>query len=204
VMIDDPVQSMDPARVDGLARVLERAAGDRQVVVFTHDDRLPEAVRRLGIDARVLEVTREPRSVVRLRPALDPVRRHLDDAMMLASTEDLPPEVAGQVVPAFCRLAIESACTDVARRRLLGRGVRHDEVERRLLASRTLSRRAALALFEDAERAGDVLRYLHNHFGAWAADTFKATNKGAHAGIDGDLHGLINQTHRLTNGLRGL
>jgi hypothetical protein len=204
VVIDDPVQSMDPARVDGLARVLERAAGDRQVVVFTHDDRLPEAVRRLGIDARVLEVTREPRSVVRLRLALDPVRRHLDDAMMLASTEDLPREVAVQVVPAFCRLAIESACTDVTRRRLLGRGVRHDEVERRLLASRTLYQQAALALFEDAERGGEVMRYLSNHFGGWAADTFKATNKGAHAGVDGDLRGLINQTHRLTNGLREL
>lgn len=204
VVIDDPVQSMDPARVDGLARVLERAAGDRQVVVFTHDDRLPESARRLGIDAHVLEVTREPRSVVRLGLALDPVSRHLEDARMLVSTEELPREIAVQVVPAFCRLAIESACTDVARRRLLGRGVRHDEVERRLLASRTLSRRAALALFEDAERAGEVMRYLNNHFGGWAADTFKATNKGAHTGVDGDLHGLINRTRRLTNGLREL
>jgi predicted ATPase len=58
IVIDDPVQSMDPSRVDGLARVLESAAADRQVVVFTHDDRLPEAVRRMGIDATVLEVTR--------------------------------------------------------------------------------------------------------------------------------------------------
>jgi recombinational DNA repair ATPase RecF len=204
VVIDDPVQSMDPARVDGLARVLERAAGDRQVVVFTHDDRLPEAVRRLGIDARVLEVSREPRSVVRLRPALDPVRRHLEDAMALAATEDLPREVAVRVVPAFCRLAIESACTDVARRRLLGRGVRHDEVERRLLASRTLSRHAALALFEDPERAGEVLRYLTNRFGGWAADTFKATNKGTHMGMDGDLRGLVDRTDRLTKELQAL
>ena len=47
VVIDDPVQSMDPARVDGLARVLADVAKTRQVVVFTHDDRLPEAVRRL-------------------------------------------------------------------------------------------------------------------------------------------------------------
>ncbi len=57
VVVDDPVQSMDPAKVDGLARVLEDAAKTRQVVVFTHDDRLPEAVRRLGIDARILEVS---------------------------------------------------------------------------------------------------------------------------------------------------
>ena len=41
VVIDDPVQSMDPARVDGLAHVLARTAKTRQVLVFTHDDRLP-------------------------------------------------------------------------------------------------------------------------------------------------------------------
>ncbi len=51
IAIDDPVQSMDPARVDGLARVLEGGREDRQVIVFTHDDRLPEAVRRMALDA---------------------------------------------------------------------------------------------------------------------------------------------------------
>ncbi|WP_256668704.1 hypothetical protein, partial [Nocardia cyriacigeorgica] len=35
VMIDDPVQAMDPAKVDGLARVLATVAWTRQVVVFT-------------------------------------------------------------------------------------------------------------------------------------------------------------------------
>jgi recombinational DNA repair ATPase RecF len=55
LVIDDPVQSMDPAKVDGLARVLNRVAETRQVVVFTHDDRLPEAVRRLRLPATVLE-----------------------------------------------------------------------------------------------------------------------------------------------------
>ena len=68
LMIDDPVQSMDLARVDGLARALEMVAKDRQVVVLTHDDRLPEAVRRLEIAASVIEVTRRDRSVVELRP----------------------------------------------------------------------------------------------------------------------------------------
>ena len=57
ILIDDPVQSMDPARVDDLARVLQAASTNRQVVVFTHDDRLPEAIRRLDIDATVIEVT---------------------------------------------------------------------------------------------------------------------------------------------------
>lgn len=55
LVIDDPVQAMDPAKVDGLARVLESVAKRRQVVVFTHDDRLPAAIRHLRIEATILE-----------------------------------------------------------------------------------------------------------------------------------------------------
>ena len=58
VIVDDPVQAMDPARVEGLARVLQETAKQRQVVVFTHDDRLPEAVSRLQIEAEMVEVMR--------------------------------------------------------------------------------------------------------------------------------------------------
>src|SRR5258708_39227997 len=53
LVIDDPVQAMDPAKVDGLARVLERTAADRQVIVFTHDNRLAQAVRQLSIPAAI-------------------------------------------------------------------------------------------------------------------------------------------------------
>ena len=98
VVIDDPVQSMDPARVDGLARVLQAASQDRQVVVFTHDDRLPEAVRRLDIDAPVIEVTRREGSLVQTRRSKDPVSRYLDDAFALAKTDDLPPDIARRVI----------------------------------------------------------------------------------------------------------
>jgi ABC-type Mn2+/Zn2+ transport system ATPase subunit len=59
VVIDDPVQSMDQARVAGLAQVLQNAAEKLQVVVFTHDHRLVEAVRRLQLPATILEVQRE-------------------------------------------------------------------------------------------------------------------------------------------------
>jgi hypothetical protein len=54
VLIDDPVQAMDNDKVAGLAKVLDEVARTRQVVVFTHDDRLPTACRQLGVDARVL------------------------------------------------------------------------------------------------------------------------------------------------------
>ena len=66
-VIDDPVQAMDPAKVDGLARVLHRAARTRQIVVFTHDDRLPEAIRRLRLDATMLHVDRRAGSSVDVR-----------------------------------------------------------------------------------------------------------------------------------------
>ena len=45
VVLDDPVQAMDPAKVDGLVKVLLEIAKTRQVVVFSHDDRFASAVR---------------------------------------------------------------------------------------------------------------------------------------------------------------
>ena len=60
LVIDDPVQSMDPARVDGLASVLSEVAEERQLVVSTHDDRLPESLSRLQIPHTCQQVTRRP------------------------------------------------------------------------------------------------------------------------------------------------
>ncbi len=128
IVVDDPVQSMDPARVDGLARALDEAARTRQVIVFTHDDRLPEAVRRLGIATTILGVTRRPQSVVDIRTERDPVEAYLADAFALIKTQDLSDAVKRQVVPGFLRLAIEAACVTVVRRRRLGhhRPTSHD------------------------------------------------------------------------------
>jgi energy-coupling factor transporter ATP-binding protein EcfA2 len=191
VVVDDPVQSMDPAKVDGLARVLERAAATRQVLVFTHDDRLYEAVRRLGIAATVVEVARKEESVIELRPALDPVERYLDDARALVRTEELPDDVARRVVPGFCRLALEAACVEAVRRRRIGRGEPHAEVEA-LLARRTkLNVFAALALFDDSERGGEVLARINNRYGQRQGDVFQAVNRGAHHGAGGDLRDLV-------------
>ncbi len=81
LVIDDPVQAMDPVKVEGLAQVLDRVSTTRQVIVLTHDERLAEAVRRLEMDATIVEVSRRENSVVELRTDLDPVKRHIDDAM---------------------------------------------------------------------------------------------------------------------------
>jgi len=202
IVIDDPVQSMDPARVDGLARVLEEVGRKRQLVVFTHDTRLSEAVRRLGIDARILEVTRQPGSVVTVVEALDPVDRYISDAWVIARDEELPAEVAARLVPGFCREAIEAACTEVVRRRRLGRGERHAAVEE-LLLGLTTKQRAALALFDDPGRARDVYTGL-NRFGRWAGDVFRAVNEGAHQGYAGDLSNLIRDADGLAKKIRAV
>ncbi|HSD25796.1 MAG TPA: AAA family ATPase, partial [Vicinamibacteria bacterium] len=203
IVIDDPVQSMDPARVDGLARVLESASADRQVVVFTHDDRLPEAVRRLDIPAEIVEVTRRDASVVELRRALDPVGRYLEDALAVAGTADLPSSVAAQVVPGLCRLALEAASMEVVRRRRLGRGEPHAEVESALRDAGRLRRLLALALFDDVARDREVPPRLEKGGGAPFAATLRHCDEGT-VGTDAGGVDLVRQSGKLAAWLRGL
>jgi len=197
MVIDDPVQSMDPARVDGLARVLDQVAqSGRQVLVFTHDDRLPEAVRRLGIQATFVTVLRGEGSAVTLTPGLDPVYRAIADANALMRTNELPTAVANQVVPGYCRAALEAACFAVVRRRRLSRGERHADVESSLQGL-TLAQTFALVLFDDGARAGDVLTRLNRDFGASLTDAYVATNKGTHLGQQTGLAALVRNTEDL-------
>ncbi len=186
VVIDDPVQSMDPARVDGLARVLQKTAERRQVVVFTHDDRLSEAVRRLAIPATIVEVVRRESSAVEVRRALDPVKRYLDDAFAVARTQGLPAQAARRVIPGLCRFAVEAACMEAVRRRRLAKGENYAAVETLLAeASHGLTRLAALTLFDDPERGGDVLAQLRKGDPGFPA-TFQTLNRGAH-GAEGPV-----------------
>jgi ABC-type lipoprotein export system ATPase subunit len=201
VWIDDPVQSMDPARVEGLARALAETAKSRQVVVFTHDDRLPEAVRRLGIPATAFGVTRRANSVVEVRPVTDPVSGHLDDAKALAMTSELPRDVAARVIPGFCRAAVEAACMEKIRRRRLMRGELHDDVEELLAANAKPHPLMALALFDDERKTADVLSRLKK-LGKWSADVFQAVKAGAHVQHEGDFDDLIKNTEKLARFVR--
>jgi hypothetical protein len=186
VIVDDPVQAMDPAKVEGLARVLEETARTRQVVVLTHDDRLNEAVRRLAIDATVMEVNRGASSSVVVEAVLDPVQRRLRDARTVAMEKELPADVKGRVVPTLCRQAIEAAAIETVRKRRLGRGDKHAAVEADLAGALKLRQVVALALFDDVGRAGDVVPAL-NKLGT----ALQRCDKGAHEGDSGDLEGLI-------------
>ncbi|MEU5790376.1 AAA family ATPase [Micromonospora purpureochromogenes] len=198
IVVDDPVQSMDPSKVDGLARVLAELAEDRQVVVFTHDTRLPDAVRRLDLGrARIVEVQRAERSVVTLRPGSDPVTRYLDDAWALARNDELPADVRGPVVAELCRSAIEAACHLQVWRVRVTRGVPHDDIEEAIVdASRRLTTIVALAVFDDAARGGDVLGWLGRH-GGWAVGAYRACREGVHGAYLADLPGLVTDARAL-------
>lgn len=200
VMIDDPVQAMDPAKVDGLARVLADVAQERQVVVFTHDERLAESVRRMRIDATIYEVHRRENSTVEVRVSSDPVTRYLDDARALAASAEMPEELRNELVATCCRTALEAASHRKVRAAWLAQGDDHAEVEARLANAQKTHQKVALAVFSEPGRESELLARL-NREGRWAADTLQACKQGAHRAIKGDLRELINNTERLTKWL---
>lgn len=149
VIVDDPVQSLDPSKVDGLARVLHALAADRQVIVFTHDNRLPKSLRHLDLQFTHYELDRGERSVVTAGKVDDPVLQHLKDADALAKDTVLPPDLLALAVAGYCRDAIEDAAMDVARRRLLSNGKTVEEADSALDGATTTWARLGLAVMGD-------------------------------------------------------
>ncbi|WP_208113180.1 AAA family ATPase [Actinorugispora endophytica] len=64
LLLDDPVQAMDTETVEGLSAVLAEVGRHRQIVVFTHDTRLVDALRRLGLPASIRTIQRDAMSNV--------------------------------------------------------------------------------------------------------------------------------------------
>ncbi|WP_043195586.1 AAA family ATPase [Streptomyces sp. NRRL WC-3725] len=205
LVIDDPVQSMDPAKVDGLARVLALLAEHRQVIVFTHDTRLPQALKYLRLPATVLTVDRRERSAVRIRSGDDPVKQALNDAKALARTRDLPANVVARVLPGLCRTALEAALLEPARRRLLGSGLPHDDIERRIAKAHKLTELASLALYGETDRVGETMTDLTRAYGQQATDHIRWCNKGAHEAVPvDDAEEIIRRTADLAKAVRSL
>ena len=109
IVLDDPVQAMDPAKIDGFLNVLRDLAKTRQIIVFSHDDRLANAIRQQSIEAHLIEVSRESGSQVVVNPAEDPARRYVEDVYAVVADDNVPEEVKRQACPALFRFAIESA-----------------------------------------------------------------------------------------------
>ncbi|MBV9101878.1 MAG: AAA family ATPase [Candidatus Dormibacteraeota bacterium] len=200
VVIDDPVQAMDPAKVDGLVQVLSETSRTRQVIVFSHDERLTEAIRRLQVKAVVYAVSRGERSIVVVTEVQDPVNQLLADARAVALTEKLP-VAAARVVPALCRQALEAACMEVVTRRRLLRGDSYADVDELRRSTRRLTPWLALALFDDASRGGDVLNSLANRYTGYAVDAVRWCQSGAHEARDGDLMAAVSRVDSLAQQL---
>jgi ABC-type lipoprotein export system ATPase subunit len=201
VVVDDPVQAMDPQKVDGLAQALEAVAKSRQVIVFTHDMRLFDAVKRLQIPAKILEVSRRPGSVVDVSTMLDPIDRYLEDAFAVACEEDaVGPTVAQRIVATFCRGALDAACMGSYSRRRLGRGDSHESVAARLAEARG-AELYALAVLDDAGRGGEVMKTLKTRFGPSGLAVYQGCKEGAHGAFKGTLKDLIDGTRVLARGI---
>jgi hypothetical protein len=195
LVIDDPVQAMDPAKVDGLAKVLDKVARRRQVIVFTHDNRLASAIKDLGLPATILEVTRQPKSQVAVRECLDASSQALRDARALSKDRDIPVEVAERVIPGLCRTAAEAALTSAYWRSALRKGRSRTEIEESLEPNgKRLNLRGITKLALFGEMTDDSVPGRINQWGSRYADTYQALNRGAHEGHAGDLDGLIEDT----------
>ncbi|WP_245173477.1 hypothetical protein [Streptomyces aureus] len=181
VIIDDPVQSMDTAKVHGLAQVLSELGKHRQVVVFTHDTRLQRAFVGQELPVTVCEVERGEASTVKIRPVTDPVAQALDDARSLASTTNLPEAALTHVLPSLCRIALENAFLEAAWIRHHRSGGPEHALQAAVSDADKLMKVAALALFGDAGRTADVYRELRARCGPRAVDLLKQCQSGAHA-----------------------
>ncbi|MGP3756167.1 AAA family ATPase [Streptomyces sp. IBSNAI001] len=199
LVIDDPVQSMDPEKVDGLARVLDLYARDRQVIVFTHDTRLQQAIRHLRIPATVMEVSRQTDSVVAVVTGDDPVTRALEETRAVAKDRNLPQEVAERVLPAMCRGVLETAYTDAARRRLRQDGHGRLAAEEAIGKAHRLTELIALALSDRRMQPAEVLEAVGREHGPWARKLIQQCNTGAHEALSPlvDSRDLVMRTERL-------
>ncbi|MCK0173900.1 AAA family ATPase [Mycolicibacterium sp. F2034L] len=179
VVLDDPIQAMDPSKIDGFVRVLIEIARTHQIVVFSHDDRLASVIRETGVDARLIEVVRDSGSKVRTRLNIDPARRLIDDAFAMIQDKNLADEVKGRVAPNLFRMALETAArqSHYARRSIAGTA--RSVAEEQWQSAKTTRQRLALAVLGD-EKA-DVSDWLGAH--KRRTNVLQIGNAGAHGQV---------------------
>lgn len=204
LVVDDPVQAMDPHKVDGLAGLLSELAKEKQVVVFTHDPRLREALERMQLPYQALEVQRDAGSVVKVEPVVSPVEQYLKDAFRVYKAADhLGETVVAGLVPAHCRNAVEAACAEAIRRRRIKAGHAHADVDALINDTRNLNALLALAFFDNEAAGNKVAPRLKKVGGESLIKTLKAT-KQAHGTSTwaGSWADLVNNTRKLTDAIR--
>ncbi|GJJ22527.1 MULTISPECIES: AAA family ATPase [Mycolicibacterium] len=150
VVLDDPIQAMDPSKIDGFVQVLGEIAQTHQVIVFSHDDRLASVIRETGVDARLIEVVRETGSRITLRDNVNPALRHVNDIFALIKDDRMPDDIKLRAAPALFRMALEAAAKQAfyTKASLTGRPLTASEAA--WSKAKTTRSRLALAVHGDA------------------------------------------------------
>ncbi|MES3664439.1 MULTISPECIES: AAA family ATPase [Mycobacterium] len=188
LVFDDPIQAMDPSKIDGFLDVLITLARDRQVIVLTHDNRLPAAIRSSRAPARIVEVTRAANSSISIVESTCPATRLLDDAFAIAADDAVPEGIKRSAIPALCREALEVTAWDVYSSKALSDGRSREAVETAWEKATKATKRLALALSGDAD--DDVAVDKWKSGGRARRDTLSVVNRGVHQGVS-DYRGAV-------------
>ncbi|WP_032375347.1 AAA family ATPase [Rhodococcoides fascians] len=198
IVLDDPIQAMDPAKIDGFIKVLSTLAKTRQVIVFSHDDRLATAIRQLSVDARLVEVTRETGSQISVAETLNQATRYVDDVRALVLDDNVPDDVKRRVAPGLFRFALESAAQQLFYARQHKAGESRVETEARWSGVKKTRNKIALAVYDDAEK--NLSQW--QGFRSERAVTLHIANAGSHSGADRQITwGLVNDLKKTVDGI---
>lgn len=200
LVFDDPIQAMDPSKIDGFLEVLTALAKDRQVIVLTHDNRLPAAIRGSRAPARIVEVMRAANSAISVVDSTRPATRLLDDAFAIAADDAVPEEIKRSAIPALCREALEATAWDVYSSKALADGQSRADVERVWESATKTARRLALALGGNADDDLAVDKWKSG--GRARRETLSVVNKGVHQGVS-DYKGAVNDARLAVGDLIG-
>ncbi|EHB56117.1 SMC domain protein [Mycolicibacterium rhodesiae JS60] len=199
LVLDDPIQAMDPSKIDGFLQVLTDLAKDRQIIVLTHDDRLPAAIRRSRAPARIIEVTRAPNSAVAVSESTRPAARLLDDAYAIAADAAVPDAIKKAAIPVLCREAFEATAWDVFASRALAQGQCREDVEAAWEHARNTRRRVTIAV--DANDDSAIEKWIGGGSARKAA--MLVATKGIHAGVH-DFRAAVKATRQAVDDLRAM
>lgn len=195
IVLDDPVQAMDPSKVHGLAEVLNELARTHQVIVLTHDDRLAQAARRLATPPRILEVRRNAGSQVIVQECFSPTRRYLADADALWKDDDLPEATCRAVLPGVLRQALEAACYERHYSARLQAGTHIVDVEADWDRATTTRMRVQMAI-GDQNLADWQSRFPGRR------RALDICGSGGHVSLTGDVEEAIADVRRTAHNLR--
>lgn len=200
LVFDDPIQAMDPSKIDGFLSVLTDLAKDRQVIVLTHDNRLPAAIRSSQASARIIEVTRALDSAITVVESTRPATRLLDDAFAIAADDAVPEDIKRSAIPVLCREALETTAWDVYLSKALAQGKSWETIESSWESANKTATRLALALSGDANDSAAVNKWLSG--GRARRETLSVANKGTHQGV-ADYKGAVNDARLAIKDLAG-